>query len=542
MTKFHTMGLSDNTLTAISKKGYDEPTPIQERVIPRLLSGENNVIGQAQTGTGKTAAFGIPLIEKLEEKEKYVQALVLTPTRELAVQVCEEIDSLKGRKKLNLLSVYGGVSIGNQIRALKRKIDIVVGTPGRIIDHLNRGTLDISKIKYLVIDEADEMLDMGFIEDVETIISQTNKEKQILMFSATMPARVVSLARKHMGKFEIISTVEENKKNLTVESAKQIYYVVSESDKTELLSRVIDMDDDFYGLVFTRTKVQSEEVANELIKRGYEAEALNGDVSQYQRERILSKFKNRHVKILIATDVAARGIDIDNLKYVINYSLPQNPENYVHRIGRTARAGNEGVAITFVTPSEKRKFFFIKNASNASIKEHKIPNTKEIINVKVEKIKEEIKSSISKDTEPIYEILAEKILEETDKDPVDIISSILKHFYSGALEKKNYKPISQIKNSGNRQDKRLFVALGRNNKMSPKKLAEYIEKETGIHKTNMKDIRVLDNFSFITVPYEKGEAILETFKRKASSRKPLVVLAKTTKDEKRKNNMNYVKN
>ena len=200
------------------------------------------------------------------------------------------------------------------------------------------------------------------------------------------------------------------------------------------------MDNDFYGLVFTRIKVQSEEIANELIKRGYKAEALNGDVSQYQRERILSKFKNRHVKILIATDVAARGIDIDNLKYVINYSLPQNPENYVHRIGRTARAGNEGIAVTFVTPSEKRKFFIIKNASNAGIKEHKIPDAKEIINVKVEKIKEEIKSSISKDTEPIYEILAEKILEETDKDPVDVISSILKHFYSGALEKKIINP------------------------------------------------------------------------------------------------------
>ena len=526
MEKFQHMGLSDSTLEAISFKGYKEPTPIQEMVIPYLLEGKNNVIGQAQTGTGKTAAFGIPLIEKLEEKADHVQALILTPTRELALQVCEEINSLKGNKRLKLFPIYGGVSISDQIRALRKNVDIVVGTPGRIIDHLNRETLDISKIKYLIIDEADEMLDMGFIDDVEFIISKTNKEKQVLMFSATMPSRIVQLAKKYMGKFEIISTVKENKENLTVREARQIYYRVQESDKIKLLSRLIDLDDDFYGLVFTKTKVQSEEIANKLIEKGYKAEALNGDVSQYQRERILNNFKNKRIKMLIATDVAARGIDIENLKYVVNYSLPQNPESYVHRIGRTARAGNEGIAITFVTPSEFRRFLFIKSAAKAEIEEAKIPDVKYVINAKVEKIKEEIKDSLSGDIEPIYEILAEKILEETNEEPSVIISSILKHFYKDVLNIKEYDQIKSVEAVSKNKKARLFVALGNSNDMAPKKLAEFIEKETGINKKNIQDIKVLDKFSFITVPYENSEVILETFKRKSKGKKPLVVQAK----------------
>ena len=530
MTKFQHMGLSDNILNAIDRKGYEEPTPIQEKVIPFLLSGKNNVIGQAQTGTGKTAAFGIPLIERLDEKANDVQALVLTPTRELALQVCNEIDSLKGNKRLNLLPVYGGVSIGNQIRALKRRVDLVVGTPGRIIDHLNRGTLDISKIKYLVIDEADEMLDMGFIEDVETILSKTNKEKQILMFSATMPQRIVTLARKYMGNFETVTTVQENKEDITVKKAKQIYYMISESDKIELLSRLIDIDTNFYGLVFTKTKVQSEEIANELIKKGYEAEALNGDVSQNQRERIMDRFKSKRIKILISTDVAARGIDIDNLKYVINYSLPQNPENYIHRIGRTARAGNEGTAITFVTPTEYRRFMFIKHSSKAIIEEAKIPQAKDIVNAKVEKIKDEIKSNLAKDIDPIYEILAETILEETDQEPSQIIASILKYFYGGILKEENYNKIKEVKNSSKSKDQRLFVALGSSSKMTPKKLAEFIERETGVTIKKIKDIQVMEKFSFVTVPSEQAEAIIEIFKQKSNRKRPLVVQAKSKRN------------
>ena len=526
MEKFQNMGLSESTLHAISNKGYNEPTAIQEMVIPFLLSGESNVIGQAQTGTGKTAAFGIPMIEKLKEKAGYVQALVLTPTRELAVQVCEELDSLKGNKKLKVISIYGGVSISEQIRALKKHVDIVVGTPGRIIDHLNRGTLDISNIEYLIIDEADEMLDMGFIEDVEFIISKTNDRKKVLMFSATIPARIISLAKKYMGKFEIISTIKDSKEDLTVKKARQIYFKIQEIDKINLLIRLIDLDDDFYALVFTNTKVQSEEVANRLIENGYEAEVLNGDVSQYQRERILNKFKDKKTKILIATDVAARGIDIDNLKYVINYSLPQNPENYIHRIGRTARAGNEGTAITFVTPREFRKFLFIKNSVGSDIKEAKIPNISDIINSKINRIKGDIVASSSENVEKIYKELAQEILEESREDAETTIASVLKYFLKDTLNTRKYEEIRKVERNSTLKNTRLFVALGNNDNISPKKLAEFIEKETGISKKNIRNIQVLEKFSFVSVPFEESQVILETFKRKSKGRKPLVAEAK----------------
>ncbi|HOB55254.1 MAG TPA: DEAD/DEAH box helicase [Defluviitoga tunisiensis] len=526
MDKFQNMGLSESTLHAISSKGYNEPTAIQEMVIPFLLSGESNVIGQAQTGTGKTAAFGIPMIEKLKEKAGYVQALVLTPTRELALQVCEELDSLKGNKKLKVISIYGGVSISEQIRNLRKHVDIVVGTPGRIIDHLNRGTLDISNIEYLIIDEADEMLDMGFIEDVEFIISKTNDRKKVLMFSATIPPRIISLAKKYMGKFNIISTIKDSKEDLTVKKARQVYYKIQESDKINLLIRLIDLDDDFYALVFTNTKVQSEEVANRLIENGHEAEVLNGDVSQYQRERILNKFKDKKTKILIATDVAARGIDIDNLKYVINYSLPQNPENYIHRIGRTARAGNEGTAITFVTPREFRKFLFIKNSVGSDIKEAKIPNISDIINSKINRIKDEILASCSENTEKIYKELAQEILEESREDAETTIASVLKYFLKDTLNTRKYEEIRKVERNSTLKNTRLFVALGNNDNISPKKLAEFIEKETGISKKNIRNIQVLEKFSFVSVPFEESQVILETFKRKSKGRKPLVAEAK----------------
>lgn len=526
METFQNMGLSESTLHAILNKGYKEPTPIQKMVIPFLLSGKSNVIGQAQTGTGKTAAFGIPMIEKLKERIDHVQALVLTPTRELALQICEELNSLKGNKKLKVTPIYGGVSINQQIKTLKKHVDIVVGTPGRIIDLINRGILDISNIEYLIIDEADEMLDMGFIEDVEFIISKTNEKKKVLMFSATIPPRIISLAKKYMGEFEIISTIKDSKENLTVKNARQVSYKVEERDKINLLIRLIDLDDDFYGLVFTNTKVQSEEVASKLQEKGYDVEVLNGDVSQFQRERILNKFKDKKTKILIATDVAARGIDIDNLKYVINYSLPQNPENYVHRIGRTARAGNDGTAITFVTPREFRKFLYIRNAVGSDIKEEEIPDTSEIINNKIEKIIDELIASCE-NVENIYKVLAQRILEETQETSEIIISGILKYFLKDNLDTKKYEEIKKVDRNPALKKKRLFVALGNNDDISPRKLAEFIEKETGVNKKNIRNIQVLENFSFLSVPFEESQVILETFKRKSKGRKPLVSEARS---------------
>ncbi|PKL13993.1 MAG: RNA helicase, partial [Spirochaetae bacterium HGW-Spirochaetae-6] len=321
LTAFEALGLSAETIKALALKGFEEPTPIQEKTIPLLLAGGRNLIGQAQTGTGKTAAFGLPLIEKIAPDERDVQALILVPTRELAIQVAEEISSFKGKRRLQILPVYGGQSIDQQLRRLKKDVHIVVGTPGRIIDHIQRGTLKLANIKYMILDEADEMLNMGFIEDVEHILEQTPKEKTMLLFSATMPDEILRMAKKYMGDYE---TIKIKNQQMTTELTDQIYFEVNEEDKFEALSRIIDIEDEFYGLIFCRTKVDVDNVTSKLLDRGYEAEALHGDVSQHQRERILKKFKSQQLNILVATDVAAWGIDINDLSHVINFALPQD--------------------------------------------------------------------------------------------------------------------------------------------------------------------------------------------------------------------------
>ncbi|MFC1808679.1 DEAD/DEAH box helicase [Candidatus Omnitrophota bacterium] len=370
MTTFKDLGLSTATLQILDKKGFEKPTLIQEKAIPALLKGDKDIIGQAQTGTGKTAAFGLPIFERMESPHETVQVLVLTPTRELAIQVSEELHSLQGKKKLSIVPIYGGQSIVLQLRSLKRGVDIVVGTPGRVMDHLRRKTLKLGHISYLVLDEADEMLNMGFLEDIQTIMKETNPHKRTLLFSATMPQEIMRTAKKYMGEFDIIKATTGQ---LTVSQTEQIYFEVNESDKFEALCRILDMEEDFYGLVFCRTKVDVDRVANHLAERGYDTDALHGDIAQALREKILGKFRKRVITILVATDVAARGIDVKDLTHVINYALPQGPESYVHRIGRTGRAGREGVAITFITPAEYRRLEFIKRITKTDIKKSKYP-------------------------------------------------------------------------------------------------------------------------------------------------------------------------
>lgn len=525
MIKFEELGLSKETLSALKKKGFEEPTPIQEKTIPILMKEQKDVIGQAQTGTGKTAAFGIPIIEDLEHsKSRDVQALILAPTRELAVQVAEEINSLKGRRKLFVLPVYGGASIDHQIRGLKRGADIVVGTPGRVIDHINRGTLKLNNLKYMILDEADEMLNMGFIEDVERILAETNQNKKMLLFSATMPRKILNLAKRFMGDYEIVSVKEEQ---LTADLTDQIYFEVRESDKFESLCRIIDVEKEFYGLVFCRTKVNVEKVANKLIDRGYSAEALHGDISQYQRERILRKFKTQNINILVATDVAARGIDINNLTHVINYSLPQNPESYVHRIGRTGRAGQEGTAITFVTPEEYRKLAFIKRYANTNIRKEKIPEVKDIISIKKQRIQDELKEIVAKNNYDEYMELAKEMIK--DSKPEEAIAALIKLSFSDELSEEGYNEIREV-NIDKSGKTRLFVALGRDKGYNPKTLAEYIQKETKVDQNKIRDIKIMDNFSFVTVPFEEAEIILGIFQKKKRGRKSLVEKAKPRKN------------
>jgi len=521
---FKQLGLSDETLVALEKKGFEEPSPIQKQTIPLLLEGNLDVVGQAQTGTGKTAAFGLPLIEKLKPNAGHVQALILAPTRELAIQVSEEINSLKGKNKLQIIPIYGGQAYSEQLRRLKIGVDIVVGTPGRIIDHINRGSLVVNQISYMILDEADEMLNMGFIEDIETILKATTKEKRMLLFSATMPDRILKLAEKYMGKYKVVRIDEEE---LTTNLTDQLYFEVSAYDKFEALCRIIDIEPNFYGLVFSRTKVDAEVISNKLVDRSYAAEALHGDISQHQRERILKKFKDKRINILVATDVAARGIDIHDLTHVINYSLPQDPESYVHRIGRTGRAGKEGTAITFVTPEEYRKIGFIKRVAKTEIRREKIPEVKDIIAAKKERIQTDIKNILEEGNYKEYVGMTKALLEDSEAE--NVISAILKFALQDELSERNYRAIKTI--SMDRKGKaRLFVAKGKIDGMTTQKLLDFISKRANVPKSKLRDVQVYEKFSFVNVPFEEAEVILASFKRNGKGRRPLVERAKGRKN------------
>ena len=392
---FEDLGLDEYTLKAVAKKGFVTPSPIQVLAIPRLLTGDTNLIAKARTGTGKTAAFGLPIIQNIREKSDKVQALILEPTRELAVQTCTEMQSFADNNIPRTTVLYGGASYATQIKELKRGAEIVVGTPGRIKDHLERRTLDISKIKYFILDEGDEMLDMGFIDDIEEIFRHANPDCRILLFSATMPQPILKIAGEFMGEYDIIQEEKVIDEALLID---QQYWMVKESEKIEALVRLIDMSPDFYGLVFTMTKSDADRVTRELDLKGYEAAALHGDIMQNQREKVLERFRLKKTRILVATDVAARGIDITGLSHVVNYSLPFDTATYVHRIGRTGRAGTTGIAVTFVRPEERRKLSFLtKNilkATKSEFKEGKIPGIHEVLKIKEKRLMEELKSKL----------------------------------------------------------------------------------------------------------------------------------------------------
>lgn len=514
MEKFKNLGLSELSIQAIESKGFEEPTEIQEKVIPILLQKKINVIAQAQTGTGKTAAFGLAFIEQLTaKKSKVPQALVLVPTRELALQVAEEINSLKGEKDFSIVPVYGGQSINLQLRQFKRGVDIVIGTPGRIIDHLERGTLIIDKLDFFVLDEADEMLNMGFIDDIDKIFSKTNNDKRLLLFSATMPERIINLVKKYIPEYELLKTKEVN---VQEELINQIYFEVYENDKFEALCRIIDSEKNFYGLVFCRTKVDVDKISSRLKHRGYNADSLHGDIQQNQREYILKNFKNKSTTILVATDVAARGIDILNLTHVINFALPYDPESYIHRIGRTGRAGNEGTAITFVTPEEYKRLYFIKRITKSDITKQNIPDVKDVISIKKENIKNEINEIIRNENIDYYKDFVDDIVGDTDK--IDFIAALLKYSFSDALDISNYSKIKAIlkdkRDYITSNNTRLFLTTGRKDNMTPIKLIRIIEKECDIPGKLIRNIDIFDSFSFITVPLQEAEVILKLFKRK----------------------------
>ncbi len=531
---FNDLGLAPQLLKAIDQKGFEEPTAIQAMTIPVMLGNDTNIIAQAQTGTGKTAAFGLPLLQLIDTRCKSVQALVLVPTRELAIQVSEEINSLKQDSRLVIVPIYGGQSLEQQVRRLKKGVNIVVGTPGRVIDHLHRKTLRLDDIQHLILDEADEMLNMGFIEDIDEIIRHTNSDKRMLLFSATMPQRIRELAHTYMAGYEFLSV---KKQQLTTHLTEQIYFEVKSPDKFEALCRIIDMEDEFYGLIFCRTRRDVDALAAHLMERGYEAEPIHGEISQSQRERTLGKFRNQRINILVATDVAARGIDVNDLTHVINYSLPQDPDSYVHRIGRTGRAGKQGTAITFITPGEYKRLMVIQRNARTDIKKRDLPRVRDIIDAKQKKIHDDLILLLNEETDSKYHDWADELL--SDHNPAEVLGAMLRYFYDKELDPGAYTEIDEVASANRELDRqgttRLFVAMGKKDKLNRRKLVEMITKRVRIKPAEIRDVQVLDSFSFVTVPFEIAEKIIVRFKEKGQ--KPLVTHARKssgkTKNRKR---------
>lgn len=417
---FAEFGLEPKVLQAITELGFEEATPIQSQAIPIALTGAD-MIGQAQTGTGKTAAFGIPLISKIAREEEKIVALVMTPTRELAIQVAEEIGKLTRFKGLRSLAIYGGQDIGRQIRGLKKKPQIIIGTPGRLLDHINRKTIRLDDVQTIVLDEADEMLDMGFMEDIQSILKLVPEERQTMLFSATMPPNIQRLAQQFLKNPQHVSVIP---KQISAPLIDQAYIEVPERQKFEALSRLIDMESPELAIVFGRTKRRVDELAEGLQKRGYSADGLHGDLSQNQRDAVMRKFRDGSIDVLVATDVAARGLDVSGVTHVINFDLPQDPESYVHRIGRTGRAGKEGTAWSFVTPREMDHLHLIERVTRHRITRKPLPTMAEAIEGKQRITAERLLAMVEAGELNEYKGIAIQLLEQYDS--VQLLSAALK--------------------------------------------------------------------------------------------------------------------
>lgn len=420
MVLFKELGLHEQILKAVEDMGFEATTPIQEQIIPLAMQGID-LIGQAQTGTGKTAAFAIPLINKIDEQGPGVQSLILAPTRELAIQVSEEINRLAKYKRVQAVPVYGGEDINKQIRSLKRNPQIIVATPGRFMDHMRRNTIKLDKIHTVILDEADEMLSMGFIEDIELILEQIPGERQTLLFSATMPNRIQTISKKFMNQPQIISV---KNKTMTVDTIDQRYMELKEKDKFDALCRLIDIHAPELSIIFGRTKRRVDELSEALSIRGYDVEGIHGDMKQEKREKVLKKFKRGSISILVATDVAARGLDISGVTHVFNFDLPQDTESYVHRIGRTGRAGKKGISFTFVTPRERDFLYTIQDTTKCKMQKQNMPTLEDAKEARYIQASDKLIELTDGVDNPNLEEAARKLL--TEYDAVKLVSAALK--------------------------------------------------------------------------------------------------------------------
>ena len=508
--KFSDLNLIPPILKAAAEAGYEEPSPIQQKAIPPVLAGRD-LLGCAQTGTGKTAAFGIPILQKVDPSLRKTQVLILSPTRELAIQVADEIRKLaKYMHGVKVLPVYGGQDISRQIKALKGGVQIIIGTPGRLLDHLRRKTIRPDFVHTIVLDEADEMLNMGFREDIETVLEYIPGEHQTVLFSATMPKPILDITRKYQHDAVNIKVV---KKELTVANIDQYYYDVKRKDKVDVLTRLLDYYNPKLSLVFCNTKKMVDELATELSGRGYSAEGLHGDMKQSQRDRVMNNFRKGKTDILIATDVAARGIDVDDVEAVFNYDLPQDDEYYVHRIGRTGRAGRCGKAFSFVKGKEVYKLKDIQRYCKTKIYAQPIPSMRDVEEAKCEKIMDQLDQIIENEDLTKMVNMIESQINNGDYTAMDLAAAFL------------YQALGKAEREGVKQDNfdfsdtgaedgmvRLFINIGKKQRVRPGDILGAVAGESGMPGDLVGAIDMFDSYTFVEVPREYGAAVLKAMK------------------------------
>ncbi len=506
--RFDELNISDEILKAVEDMGFEETTPIQTRAIPHIMEGRD-IIGQAQTGTGKTAAFGIPILETIDpDQRRRPQVIILCPTRELAVQVAEELKHLSLYKRnLNILPIYGGQPINRQIRALKKGVQIVIGTPGRVMDHMRRGTLKLSSINQVVLDEADVMLDMGFIDDIETILRDVPEDRQTLFFSATIPHKIRELSEEYQKDSIFVKVAHEK---MTVPEIEQYYFEVRRNNKLDLLIRLLDLYNIKLSLVFCNTRKMVDELNIQLQSRGYLADALHGGMRQSQRDRVMDKFRNGIIEIMVATDVAARGLDIDNVEAVFNYDVPQDTDYYVHRIGRTARAGKTGMAFTFIVGKDIYKLRDIQRYIKTNIHRHSIPTRDDIEEAKLDNFIDNLTDYIEREHLGKYIKMIENLLED-DFTAIEIAAALMKMVFEG--ENKEDEDISNeilFADTGAEPGMaRLFINIGEKDKIGPRHIVGAIAGETGLPGKLIGAIDVHENFTFVEVPRDNAEDVLK---------------------------------
>ena len=536
VTTFNQLALKKPLLKALDEVGYETPSPIQAQTIPLLLEGRD-VLGQAQTGTGKTAAFALPILSNLDLKQKDPQVLVLAPTRELAIQVAEAFQKYaRHLKGFHVLPVYGGQDYRGQIHALKRGVHVVVGTPGRVMDHMRRGTLKLTNLKALVLDEADEMLRMGFIDDVEWVLEQSPADRQIALFSATMPQQIRRIATKHLNKPEQITI---KTRTSTVETIRQRFWPVSGVHKLDALTRILEAEHFDGMLVFVRTKIATVELAEKLEARGYDAAALNGDIPQNQRERTIQQLKKGKLDILVATDVAARGLDVERISHVVNYDIPYDTEAYVHRIGRTGRAGRKGDAILFVAPRERRLLGAIEKATRQKIEIMELPSTELINDKRIAKFKQRITDTLANEDLELFARLIEQYEQEHNIPAQEVAAALARLLQGDTPLLLQHKPQrkadkswdrgespprrKQARKSGDRSPRkesapekgmrRFRIEVGHNHDVKPGNIVGAIANEAGLDSQYIGRINIYDDYSLIDLPEGMPREVFNDLKR-----------------------------